>query len=86
MATAEKTSTTVTTTTPVTLTLSEEEASTLFAVLSMVGGCPDKSPRKHTRAVREAVSDALGYRWSADAPEYRYASPKSTGIYFADYA
>lgn len=85
MATAEKTSTTVTTTT-VTLTLSEEEASTLFAVLSMVGGCPNKSPRKHTGAVREAVSDVLGYRWSADAPEYRYASPKRTGIYFSDYA
>ncbi|MGC5319335.1 hypothetical protein ACPXB5_11415 [Micromonospora arida] len=40
---------------PVTLTLTEDEACTLIAILRNIGGDPAKSRRKHS----DAMSDAL---------------------------
>jgi hypothetical protein len=38
-----------------TLTLNEQEAKTLVAILSRIGGCPDNSPRKHAANILEAI-------------------------------
>ena len=38
-----------------TLTLSQEELSTLRDVLGRVGGCPQKSRRKYSDAIRQAT-------------------------------
>lgn len=38
-----------------TLTLDEKELKTLVAILSRIGGCPDKSPRKHAANILDAI-------------------------------
>ena len=38
-----------------TLTLSQEELSTLRDVLGRVGGCPENSRRKYSNAIRQAT-------------------------------
>jgi len=68
----------------VTLELSEEEARTLAAVLSYVGGCPTDSPRKHTDAVLEALTESAGLGSFVGTVEHNLADPER-GIYFRNY-
>lgn len=68
-----------------TLRLSREEVDFLIAVMSKVGGNPENSPRKHERAITEALFEVTGYRFSeTEVYEYLRNTPNS-GIEFDDY-
>jgi hypothetical protein len=71
----------------VTLTLNQDELLVLTAILNRIGGCPDKSPRKHAASILNAIVNGV-------EPEIRdyekvselvdYSRPAGT-IYFAEY-
>jgi hypothetical protein len=83
MATAKKTEQVVKTV-EVTLILSEDEARTLLAVGSRVGGCPSQSPRRHIDSVNGALRSALGVRGTSDTAEHRLIV-RGDSIHFKDY-
>lgn len=75
----------------VTLTLNQDELIVLTAILNRIGGCPDKSPRKHASSILNAiVNDA-----KPEIRDYDYAKvsalidqrfdQRSGSIYFDEY-
>ena len=42
----------------VTITINQYELDTLMVILARIGGCPDKSPRKHSANILMAIQDA----------------------------
>lgn len=62
----------------ITLTLSEEEAQTLAAILGRVGG---SGPRKHADTMRAALQQ-IGYDYNNGNPMYTDTLAKSNGLYF----
>jgi hypothetical protein len=70
----------------VTLTLNEDEANTLAAIMGHIGGRAD-SPRKHTTAILSALSGA-GFKWYVGDVLDDQAHPArlvSGSLRFADY-
>ncbi len=70
----------------VVLKLSMAETRTLFSILQVVGGSPERSPRKHIAEISDAIETALGmknYDWDWVEPEMSYRSGR---IAFEDYA
>jgi hypothetical protein len=66
----------------ITLTLTEAEARSLYALTILTGGSPDNSPRKHIDGINEAFKVILGnFR---DNPEYVLAKD-SSNVFFRDY-
>jgi len=43
----------------VTLTLDHDELLVLTTILYRIGGCPDKSPRKHAASILNAIVDGV---------------------------
>jgi hypothetical protein len=70
-----------------TLTLNEQEAKTLVAILSRIGGCPDNSPRKHAANILEAIMCATRGTGGLDcgAESACINNDHSGSIYFGDY-
>jgi hypothetical protein len=70
-----------------TLTLNEQEAKTLVAILSRIGGCPDNSPRKHAANILEAIMRETRGAGGLDCGAERLCVDNQNGgsIYFGDY-
>ena len=70
-----------------TLTLDEKELKTLVAILSCIGGCPDKSPRKHAANILEAIMRETGGKGGLDCGAESACVDKQHGgsIYFGEY-
>lgn len=43
----------------ITLTLNQDELVVLTAILHRIGGCPDKSPRKHAGSILNAIVNGV---------------------------
>ena len=73
----------------VTITINQEELDTLMAILNRIGGCPDKSPRKHSANILMALQDATkNVRGRSELYETNVLvddSGKYDAIYFNDY-
>jgi len=73
----------------VTITINQHELDTLMVILNRIGGCPDKSPRKHSANILMALQDATkNVRGRAELYETSVLiedSGKYASIYFNDY-
>jgi hypothetical protein len=68
------------------LELSEGEADFILGVTSVIGGDPQKSPRKYSEALHTALREALGYSaFSTDAHKLISAHGRAGSIYFKNY-
>lgn len=71
----------------VTLTLNHDELLVLTTILYRIGGCPDKSPRKHTASILNAIVNGV----DPELRDYEKVSALVTNndhagsIYFGDY-
>lgn len=71
----------------VTLTLNHDELLVLTTILYRIGGCPDKSPRKHTASILNAIVNGV----DPELRDYEKVSKLVTNndhsgsIYFEDY-
>lgn len=71
----------------VTLTLNQDELLVLTAILNRIGGCPDKSPRKHAASILNAIVNGV----EPEIRDYEKVSKlitnndRSGSIYFGDY-
>lgn len=82
MATSQTKTETTVTTVGVTLELSMDEVAALLAVLALVGGDPDTSPRGHADSVYRALRDAVGYPLPQTGAEVNRVT---RGVYFDNY-
>ena len=71
----------------VTLTLNEEEVRTLLVVLSLIGGSPDNSPRKHADSIDAALQQAIeaNVLTYSMTREYTCVDDRYRSIYFNNY-
>ena len=73
----------------VTITINQYELDTLMVILARIGGCPDKSPRKHSANILVALQRAtIDVRSRAELWETSILiddSGKYAAIYFNDY-
>ena len=73
----------------VTITINQHELDTLMVILNRIGGCPDKSPRKHSAniliALQEATKNVLGQSALCETAQLIDDSGKYAAIYFNDY-
>lgn len=71
----------------VTLTLNQDEVIVLTAILNRIGGCPDKSPRRHAGSILSAIESIVGREnMKYGKVNYLVDYNKSPGsIYFGDY-
>ena len=73
----------------VTITINQYELDTLTVILNRIGGCPDKSPRKHSAnilmALRDATKDIRGRSELFETNVLIDDSGKYSAIYFNDY-
>jgi len=73
----------------VTITINQYELDTLMVILARIGGCPDKSPRKHSANILMAIQDATkNVRGRSELWETAVLiedSGKYAAIYFNDY-
>jgi hypothetical protein len=67
-----------------TLILDEKEAKTLVAILKRIGGCPDKSPRKHAANIFLAIMRETG-AGGIDCGVETACLPRGESICFGDY-
>jgi hypothetical protein len=72
--------------TEIVLRLSEEEAKSLLAVTTRVGGSHETSRRKHIQSIHDGVVAAMGILLGADPPDrwYDEAAGYRNAIYFAE--
>ena len=74
----------------VTIVINQDELDTLMTILNRIGGCPDKSPRKHSANILTALVDATK-QTRGDSNLYELgelvsdAGGKYGAIYFDDY-
>ena len=73
----------------VTLTLNHDELLVLTTILNQIGGCPDKSPRKHAASILNAIVTDID-PMSRDHSKVRELImisyiQQSGSIYFEDY-
>ena len=73
----------------VTLTLNQDEVIVLTAILNRIGGCPDKSPRKHASSILNAIVNDVkpeirDYDKVAELVDQRNCT-RPGSIYFGDY-
>ncbi len=70
-----------------TLTLDEKELKTLVAILNRIGGCPDKSPRKHAGNILDAIMRGTREAGGLDCGAESACVDEQHGgsIYFRDY-
>jgi methyl coenzyme M reductase subunit C len=74
----------------VTIVINQDELDTLITILNRIGGCPDKSPRKHSANILMALVDATKQtRGNSTLYELGQlisdAGGKYGAIYFDDY-
>lgn len=73
----------------VTIVIDKDELDTLITILNRIGGCPDKSPRKHSSNILMALMDATkqtrGDSNLYELNELVNDSGKYGAIYFNDY-
>ena len=73
----------------VTITINQHELDTLMVILNRIGGCPDKSPRKHSAniliALQDATKNVRGRSELFETAELVDDSGKYGPIYFKDY-
>jgi len=73
----------------VTITINQYELDTLMVILARIGGCPDKSPRKHSAnilmALQRATKDIRGRFELYETSVLIDDSGKYAAIYFNDY-
>ena len=73
----------------VTIVIDKDELDTLITILNRIGGCPDKSPRKHSSNILMALVDATkqtrGESNLYELGELISDSNRHGAIYFNDY-
>jgi hypothetical protein len=73
----------------VTIVIDKDELDTLITILNRIGGCPDKSPRKHSSNILMALVDATkqtrGDSNLYELNELVNDSDRHAAIYFNDY-
>ena len=73
----------------VTIVINKDELDTLITILNRIGGCPDKSPRKHSANILMALVDATKQtRGESNLYELSQLvdnTGKYNAIYFDDY-
>lgn len=72
----------------VTLTLNHDELLVLTAILYRIGGCPDRSPRRHAGSILNAIVNGVDPAELRDYNKVRELidNTQSPGsIYFGDY-
>ena len=73
----------------VTIVINHDELDTLITILNRIGGCPDKSPRKHSSNILMALIDVIK-QTRGDSNLYKLSelvdnSGRHAAIYFNDY-
>lgn len=73
----------------VTLTLNQDELVVLTAILNRIGGCPDKSPRRHAGSILNAIVTGVepelrDYNKVSELVDQRI-SARPGSIYFGEY-
>ena len=71
----------------VTLILNQDEIVVLTAILSRIGGCPDKSPRRHAGNILNAIVNSVDpeNRDCGKVTELVDYTQSSGSIYFGEY-